>query len=127
MLGPPVVCHHLPLCDESGYIDFIFNVYGRVAAVLTDDMGNVTGGGTDSRLYRVALETGETRDFGRRDVRPPITEPGNHDLVRPDTGGCQRTTITYSAGRLWIGDHSVQRIPDWVVVSLCTVSVIPCG
>ncbi|MCQ4334876.1 hypothetical protein KM295_15580 [Natronomonas sp. F2-12] len=50
--------------------------HGRVLAVLTDDADEVTGEACDSRLYRVKLETGETMDFRRRDLRPPIGESG---------------------------------------------------
>lgn len=49
-------------------------VHGRVTAILTDDVGEVTGETGESRLYRITLETGETMDFRRRDLRPPITE-----------------------------------------------------
>ena len=51
-------------------------VHGRVTAILTDDVGEVTGETNNSRLYRLTLETGETMDFRRRDIRPPFTESG---------------------------------------------------
>ena len=47
------------------------DVHGRVTAILSDDVGEVTGETGDSRLYRIELETGEMMDFRRRDVRPP--------------------------------------------------------
>ena len=51
-------------------------VHGRVAAIVTDDVGEVTGDTGDSQVYRVALETGETMDFRQFDLRPPVTEAG---------------------------------------------------
>jgi ribosomal protein L21E len=46
--------------------------HGEIVTTLTDDVGEVTTDERDSRLYRVALETGETVDFRWRDLRPPI-------------------------------------------------------
>ena len=48
--------------------------HGRVVEALTDAADSVSGDGRDSRLYRVALETGETGDFRWRDLRPPIND-----------------------------------------------------
>jgi ribosomal protein L21E len=49
-------------------------VHGRVVKVLTDAADSVSGDTRDSRLYRVALETGEKTDFRWRDLRPPIND-----------------------------------------------------
>ena len=48
--------------------------HGRVITVLTDDADSVTDNKRDTRLYRVALDTGEEADFRWRDLRPPVDE-----------------------------------------------------
>ncbi|MFC4540800.1 hypothetical protein ACFO5R_02515 [Halosolutus amylolyticus] len=49
--------------------------HGRITAVLTDDASSVTNDTRDSRLYRVAFNSGEEADFRWRDLRPPINDP----------------------------------------------------
>lgn len=48
--------------------------HGTVRDVMRDDAREVTGRGADSMLYRVELDSGETRDLRGRDVRPPLEE-----------------------------------------------------
>lgn len=49
-------------------------VHGRVVGVVSDAAGLISGDQRDSRLYRVALDTGEKADFRWRDLRPPIKD-----------------------------------------------------
>ena len=49
--------------------------HGQIITVLSDDAGSVTDDTRDSRLYRVALESGDEADFRWRDLRPPIEDP----------------------------------------------------
>lgn len=46
--------------------------HGTVIDVIKDDAGRETGIESDSRLYRIKLEGGQTHDFRERDLRPPI-------------------------------------------------------
>ncbi|THE66477.1 hypothetical protein D8Y22_02130 [Salinadaptatus halalkaliphilus] len=46
--------------------------HGQIVRVLSDDAGSVTDDTRDSRLYRVALDSGDEADFRWRDLRPPI-------------------------------------------------------
>jgi ribosomal protein L21E len=59
--------------DESD-IDYeqFHGQHGRIISILKDDAGTVTGGEQDSQLYRVEFDSGETMDFRRHDLRPPI-------------------------------------------------------
>ena len=43
---------------------------GTVVDVIEDDVGQVSGDGRDSVLYRVEFEDGTTQDFRWRDLRP---------------------------------------------------------
>ena len=52
--------------------DRYHGVHGTIVGVVDDDAGAVTGDASDSTLYRLELETGETADFRRVDLRPPI-------------------------------------------------------
>lgn len=54
--------------------------HGQVVAIISDDAGTVTGDERDGNLYRVSLDSGETVDFRRRDLRPPIDD-GDGDGV----------------------------------------------
>ncbi|QSG11872.1 Uncharacterized protein HSBGL_1455 [Halapricum desulfuricans] len=59
--------------DESD-IDYerFHGQHGTVISILRDDAGTVTGDDQDSQLYRVEFDSGETMDFRRHDLRPPI-------------------------------------------------------
>ncbi|WP_370515553.1 hypothetical protein [Halorhabdus sp. CUG00001] len=59
--------------DESD-IDYeqFHGQHGTIVSILSDDAGTVTGGDQDSQLYRVEFDSGETMDFRRHDLRPPI-------------------------------------------------------
>jgi hypothetical protein len=59
--------------DESD-IDYerFHGQHGTIISILRDDAGTVTGEGQDSQLYRVEFDSGETMDFRRHDLRPPI-------------------------------------------------------
>lgn len=46
--------------------------HGQVTLVFEDAGAKVTGDAQDDRLYRVELDSGETEDFRRRDLRPPL-------------------------------------------------------
>jgi len=46
--------------------------HGAVERILEDDADAVTGDERDSQLFRIRLETGETADFRRHDLRPPL-------------------------------------------------------
>ena len=48
--------------------------HGQIVDVLMDDADAVTGDTRDRQLYRVALDSGETVDFRRRDLRPPVDD-----------------------------------------------------
>lgn len=56
--------------------DLYHSAHGQVVAVLDDDAGSVTEDARDSRLYRVALDSGDEADFRWRDLRPPIEDSG---------------------------------------------------
>lgn len=45
---------------------------GEVIAVIEDEASSVTGGRQDDNLYRIHLDSGDTIDVRRRDLRPPI-------------------------------------------------------
>ncbi|KAB7515607.1 hypothetical protein DM867_00195 [Halosegnis rubeus] len=59
--------------DESD-IDYepFHGQHGTIISILRDDAGTVTGEDQDSQLYRVEFDSGETMDFRRHDLRPPI-------------------------------------------------------
>jgi hypothetical protein len=59
--------------DESD-IDYeqFHGQHGTIISILNDDVGTVTGEEQDSQLYRVEFDSGETMDFRRHDLRPPI-------------------------------------------------------
>lgn len=54
--------------------DQYHGIHGRVIEVMSDAAGSMSGDTRDSRLYRVALDTGEKADFRWRDLRPPIDD-----------------------------------------------------
>ncbi|CCQ32216.1 hypothetical protein HLRTI_001338 [Halorhabdus tiamatea SARL4B] len=60
--------------DEADVDHDLHGAHGEVVTVLHDDAGDVTGVDVDSRLYRVALDSGRTVDVRGRDVRPPIDD-----------------------------------------------------
>jgi ribosomal protein L21E len=45
---------------------------GTILKMISDDAGNLTNDDCDSVIYRVELASGETMDFRRRDIRPPL-------------------------------------------------------
>ena len=59
--------------DESD-IDYeqFHGKHGTIVSVLNDDTGAITGDEQDSELYRIEFDSGETMDFRRHDLRPPI-------------------------------------------------------
>ena len=59
--------------DESD-IDYerFHGEHGTIVSVLSDDTGSVTGNEQDSQIYRIQFDSGETMDFRRHDLRPPI-------------------------------------------------------
>lgn len=59
--------------DESD-IDYeqFHGQHGTIISILRDDSGTVTDREQDSQLYRVEFDSGETMDFRRHDLRPPI-------------------------------------------------------
>jgi ribosomal protein L21E len=46
--------------------------HGIILRKISDDAGSLTDDDRDSVVYRVELDPGETRDFRRRDLRPPL-------------------------------------------------------
>ncbi|TKX86740.1 hypothetical protein EXE43_06835 [Halorubrum sp. SS5] len=46
--------------------------HGKIVKMVSDDAGNLTNDDGDSVIYRVELASGETMDFRRRDIRPPL-------------------------------------------------------
>jgi len=46
--------------------------HGTIISVLSDETGTVTENEQDSQLYRIEFDSGETMDFRRHDLRPPI-------------------------------------------------------
>jgi len=46
--------------------------HGTILKMVSDDAGNLTNDDRDSVIYRVELDSGETMDFRRRDLRPPL-------------------------------------------------------
>ncbi|TKX87056.1 hypothetical protein EXE43_05095 [Halorubrum sp. SS5] len=46
--------------------------YGKIIKMISDDVGRLTNVTDDSTIYRAKLDTGETMDFRRRDLRPPL-------------------------------------------------------
>jgi hypothetical protein len=46
--------------------------HGTIIKMISDDVGRLTNVTDDSTIYRVELDTGETMDFRRRDLRPPL-------------------------------------------------------
>jgi hypothetical protein len=46
--------------------------HGAIVKMISDDGGRLTNDTDDSTIYRVKLDTGETMDFRRRDLRPPL-------------------------------------------------------
>jgi ribosomal protein L21E len=46
--------------------------HGTIVSVLRDDVNEIIGDEQDARLYRVEFESGQTMDFRRQDLRPPI-------------------------------------------------------
>lgn len=55
--------------------DYRFHgLHGDIEAIIEDDASVLTGDGRDSKLYRVRLDTGDSVDLRRRDIRPPIED-----------------------------------------------------
>jgi ribosomal protein L21E len=46
--------------------------HGTIVSTLSDDVDEIIEDEQDARLYRVEFESGQTMDFRRRDLRPPI-------------------------------------------------------
>jgi ribosomal protein L21E len=46
--------------------------HGTIVSTLSDGIGEISKDEQDVRLYRVEFESGQTMDFRRRDLRPPI-------------------------------------------------------
>lgn len=46
--------------------------HGTIVSILEDDTGEVTGEEQDSRLLRIEFDSGQTMDFRRHDLRPPL-------------------------------------------------------
>jgi ribosomal protein L21E len=46
--------------------------HGTIIKMISDDVGRFTNDTNDSTIYRVELDTGETMDLRRRDLRPPL-------------------------------------------------------
>lgn len=61
----------IPNQSDTDYERF-HGEHGTVVSVITDDVGELTGNEQDSHVYRVNLESSETMDFRRHDLRPPI-------------------------------------------------------
>ena len=59
--------------DESD-IDYerFHGEHGTIVSVLSDDTDAVTDNEQDSKIYRIQFDSGETMDFRRHDLRPPI-------------------------------------------------------
>lgn len=52
--------------------DLYHGRHGYVSAVLSDDLGEVSGDSSDSVIYRVEFDSGEQVDFQGKDLRPPL-------------------------------------------------------
>ena len=46
--------------------------HGTIVSTLSDGIGEISQDEQEACLYRVEFESGQTMDFRRRDLRPPI-------------------------------------------------------
>ena len=46
--------------------------HGVLVGIISDDAGEISGDGRDSKIYRIELDSGEEVDLRWRDLRPPI-------------------------------------------------------
>lgn len=46
--------------------------HATVIKMISDDAGSLTNNNRDSVVYRVEFDSGETMDFRKRDLRPPL-------------------------------------------------------
>ena len=61
----------IPDETDPDHADF-HGQHGTILKMISDDAGNLTNDDCDSVIYRVELASGETMDFRRRDIRPPL-------------------------------------------------------
>jgi len=46
--------------------------HGKVVEIMEDDAGDETGNDQDSFLFQIEFDSGDTMDFRRHDLRPPL-------------------------------------------------------